>query len=99
MNMQQVNSFILIPETELKNLQSTQEQILKQLQELQAKMISPNPNSSHLTAVEFMRAVKICRSTFDKLVASSRIKTIKKKRKIYVPISEVNRYFSDASIQ
>jgi hypothetical protein len=46
-----------------------------------------------------MKAVRICRSKFDKLVASSKIKIVKKKRKIYVPLSEVDRYFLDASIQ
>ena len=99
MNMQQVNSFVLIPEVELQQLKSTQVQILEQLQTLKDKSVTPSPISNHITAIEFMKAVKICRSKFDKLVASSHIKAIKKKRKIYVPLSEVDRYFRDPSIQ
>jgi hypothetical protein len=73
-------------------------QILEQLQHLQEKKGSQGVVSNHITAVEFMKAVKICRSKFDKLVSSSKIRTVKKKRKIYVPQSEVERYFLDASI-
>ena len=99
MNMQQVNSFILIPEGELRELKSTQVQILEQLQSLKDKPVTSSSPSNHITAIEFMKAVKICRSKFDKLVASSHIKAVKKKRKIYVPIGEVDRYFRDPSIQ
>ena len=99
MEMQQVNSFVLIPEVELQQLKLTQVQILEQLQNLQGKSIKQPTISNHITAIEFMKAVKICRSKFDKLVTSSKIKTVKKKRKIYVPLSEVDRYFSDASIE
>lgn len=99
MNMQQMNSFVLIPEAELQELKLTQVQILEQLQNLQKKSSTPSSISNHITAIEFMEAVKICRSKFDKLVASSHIKAVKKKRKIYVPVSEVDRYFRDPSIQ
>ena len=99
MNMQQVNSFVLIPEVELQQLKLTQVQILEQLQNLQEKGVKQSSLSNHITAMEFMKAVRICRSKFDKLVASSKIKTVKKKRKIYVPLSEIDRYFLDASIQ
>lgn len=54
---------------------------------------------NNITAVEFMAAVRIKRTKFDRLVAANKIKTIKKKRKIYVPVSEVDRYFRDPSIQ
>ena len=99
MNMQQVNSFVLIPEAELQELKSTQVQILQQLQTLKDKTVTPSSLSNHITAIEFMKAVKICRSKFDKLVASAHIKAVKKKRKIYVPVSEIDRYFRDPSIQ
>jgi hypothetical protein len=46
-----------------------------------------------------MDAVKIRRWKFDQLIAGNLIKTIKKKRKIYVPESEIQRYFTDPSIQ
>lgn len=51
-----------------------------------------------ITAIEFMQSVKIGRTKFDELIAKNKIKTIKKKRKIYVLASEVDRYFTDPSI-
>jgi len=45
-----------------------------------------------------MKVVRMCRSKFDQLVIAGKIKTIKKRRKIYVPVSEIDRYFSDPSI-
>jgi hypothetical protein len=98
MNMQSMN-LVMIPETELANLKAIQNEILTQLKNLQpsgaSRAISPN----HITAKEYMSAVKICRSKFDQLVASNKIKTIKKKRKIYLPATEVDRYFTDTTIQ
>lgn len=78
----------------------TQQEILQELKALKTKngsqgMVIPQ----HITAKEFMVAVKICRSKFDQLVAGRKIRTIKKKRKIYVPVEEVTRYFTDPSIQ
>lgn len=54
---------------------------------------------NHITAKEFMAAVKIGRTKFDLLVSTSKIKVIKKKRKIYVPVSEVDRYFTDPNVR
>jgi hypothetical protein len=51
----------------------------------------------YITAKEFMATVRICRSNFDRLVAGNKIKTIKKGRKIYVPVGETERYFEDIS--
>jgi hypothetical protein len=57
------------------------------------------PATRFITAIEFMQSVKIGRTKFDELIAKSKIKTkIKKKRKIYVLASEVDRYFTDPSI-
>ena len=78
MDMQQVNSFVLIPEVELQQLKLTQVQILEQLQNLQERNGTQTSLSKHITAIEFMKAVRICRSKFDKLVASSKIKTVKR---------------------
>ena len=97
MNLQRMN-LVIIPEEELTNIQSTQQEILRQLQGLQSSSSSTVP-IRHITAKEFMGAVRICRSKFDQLVSQNKIKTIKKRRKIYVPTSEVDRYFSDPSIQ
>jgi len=46
-----------------------------------------------------MAAIRIGRTKFDQLVSGSKIKIIKKRRKIYVPASEVDRYFNDPKIQ
>lgn len=59
------------------------------------KLISPG----YMTATEFINAVHIRRSKFDQLVERNKIKTIKKKRKIYVPATEVERFFNDPLIQ
>ena len=97
MNMTNTASLIIIPIEELNYLKTTQQEILQQLKELRAS--SPSPSiAKHVTAKEFMHAVKICRSKFDQLVMESKIKTIKKRRKIYVPVSEIDRYFTDPSI-
>jgi hypothetical protein len=48
-----------------------------------------------VTAIEFMQAVRIRRWKFNCLVSSGKIITLKKKRKIYVPKGEIDRYFSD----
>ena len=97
MEMQRMN-LVMIPQEELSNLQLTQQEILKQLQNLQLST-SPIVPLRHITAKEFMAAVRICRSKFDQLVGQNKIRIIKKRRKIYVPTSEVDRYFSDPSIK
>jgi hypothetical protein len=97
MNSQRMN-LVIIPEEELTNIQTTQQEILRQLQSLQYPSSTTVP-VRHITAKEFMAAVRICRSKFDQLVSENKIKTIKKRRKIYLPTSEVDRYFSDPSIQ
>jgi len=95
--MQRMN-LVMIPQEELSNLQSTQLEILRQLQSLQS-LTSPTVPLRHITAKEFMTAVRICRSKFDQLVSENKIRIIRKRRKIYVPTSEVDRYFSDSSIK
>lgn len=52
----------------------------------------------NITAIEFMKAVRICRTKFDKLARGNKIRIIKKQRKIYVPMSEIDRYFNDPTI-
>jgi hypothetical protein len=97
MNMQNTTSLVIIPIEELNHLKTTQQEILQQLKELKSCGFSP-PTARHVTAKEFMSAVKICRSKFDQLVLANKIKTIKKRRKIYVPVTEIDRYFSDPTI-
>ncbi len=97
MNVMNTTSLIIIPIEELNILKTTQQEILQQLKEL--RVLNPSvPTARHVTAKEFMAAVKICRSKFDQLVLDNKIKTIKKRRKIYVPVAEIERYFTDPSI-
>jgi hypothetical protein len=53
----------------------------------------------YVTYEEFMKATKICRTTLDNLVKGNLIKSIKKSRKIYIPSTEIDRYFNDPSIK
>ncbi|RYZ25138.1 MAG: hypothetical protein EOO10_19065 [Chitinophagaceae bacterium] len=98
MNRVEGTSFVLFPLVEIEQLKSTQLQILEAIKTLHSNSSKPSSPQAYLTAVEFMRAVKICRSKFDQLSATSKIRVIKKKRKLYVPFSEVERYFTDPSI-
>ena len=83
MNSQRMN-LVIIPEEELINIQTTQQEILRQLQSLQYPSSTTVP-VRHITAKEFMAAVRICRSKFDQLVSENKIKTIKKRRKNISP--------------
>ncbi len=96
MNLQGTASLVMIPIEELNNLRATQQEILQQLKELKAGGAGIIP-IKYITAKEFMTAARICRSKFDQLVSQNKIKSIKKRRKIYVPVSEIDRYFSDSS--
>lgn len=98
MNLMEMTSLVMIPLQELNALKATQQEILQQLKELRSTHSNILP-ASHLTALEFMAAVKICRSKFDQLASTNKIRIIKKKRKIYVPLTEVDRYFTDPTIQ
>jgi len=97
MNLQGV-TLVMVPAEDLASIKTSQQEILEQLKQLQSKGPGGVP-VKHITAIEFMAAVRIARSKFDQLVNTSKIKVIKKRRKIYVPVSEVDRYFSDHSIR
>lgn len=91
-------TFITIPKEEWVIFKTAQQELISIVNDLKQK----GPGGivvNHITAKEFMAAVKIGRTKFDKLVQTNKIKTIKKKRKIYVPAREVERYFSDQRIQ
>jgi hypothetical protein len=97
MNLQGTTLF-MIPAEDLVQLKTSQQEILQQLKEL----ISKGPGGlpiKYITAKEFMKAVSIGRTKFDQLVNASKIKVIKKRRKIYVPVGEDDRYFSDTGIR
>src|ERR1700733_11239696 len=94
----EATTFITIPKEEWAEFKSAQQELICIVNDLKQK----GPGGvvvNHITAKEFMAAVKIGRTKFDKLVNTSKIKVIKKKRKIYVPVSEVNRYFIDPNVR
>lgn len=90
-------TLIMVPQEEWQSVVATQQEILQQL-----RCLSPQNGErvhpKYITAKQFMDAVSIRRTKFDQLVQASKIKIIKKRRKIYVPVSEVERYFRDDSI-
>jgi hypothetical protein len=93
-------TLVMIPAAELEYLKRGQEQIMERLDQIQAKApTGEKAPVNYVTAQQFMDAVKIRRWKFDQLIANNLIRTIKKKRKIYLPESEIERYFTDPSIQ
>jgi hypothetical protein len=93
--MDSSDSFLLIGRAEIEAIKSCQFEILKKLNELDKNNKSQaDLDSPYITALEFMKAVRIRRWKFNCLVKSGKIMTIKKKRKIYVPKGEINQYFS-----
>jgi hypothetical protein len=100
MEMKSENILVMIPAEEWEVFKQSQQTILARLEQIgNTKPPDKQILSGYTTAIEFMNAVHIRRSKFDQLVSGNKIKTIKKKRKIYVPISEIERFFSDSSIQ
>jgi hypothetical protein len=99
-NVQKGNVLVMVPESEWIQIKETQQVILNIVRAYcePKREIREHP-SGFLTALEFMSAVKIKRWKFDQLISANKIKAVKKKRKIYVPVSEVERYFTDPKIQ
>jgi hypothetical protein len=93
--MNTADSFLLVGRTEIEAIKNCQFEILKKLNEL-AKTNNNHDDfdSPYVTALEFMKAVRIRRWKFNCLAKSGKIMTMKKKRKIYVPKGEIERYFS-----
>lgn len=82
---------------QLNAIKGGQLEILGTLQKMKGFNASVVPD--YIPALEFMKAVGIKRWKFDQLIAANLIKTVKKKRKIYVLVKEVDRYFMDPNIQ
>jgi len=93
----QGRTLVMIPGEELAQLKTQLDLVLTEIKNLQLPKQSVS-KESFITAKEFMAAVRIGRTKFDQLVADRKIQTIKKLRKIYVPVTEVNRYFTDPNI-
>lgn len=100
MNVEGTTTFVLIPEEEWKGIRHTQQEILQWIRKQNEPATTHDQvSSNYITAIEFMEAVRIRRSKFDELVATQQLKVVKKKRKIYVAVSEIERYFRDPSIE
>jgi len=92
--MNTTDSFLLVGRADIEAIKSCQLEILKKLNELDKNNKSQDVLASpYITALEFMKAVRIRRWKFNCLVKSGKIMTMKKKRKIYVPKGEIQRYF------
>ena len=76
MNRVEGTSFVLFPQGEIEQLKSMQLQILEAIKTLHFT------GSKSTAAPTYLTAVKICRSKFDQLSATSKIRVIKKKRKL-----------------
>jgi hypothetical protein len=96
MNLESV-TLVVIPQAEWESFKLIQSELLQLIKGANTKT-NLTPGSNYMSAIEFMNAVRIKRSRFAKLVNASKIKVIKKGRRIYVPIGEVERYFSDKGI-
>lgn len=83
-----VKQIIELPSEKFDEFINNQERILGALENL--KVI---PRPEFLTASEFMVQAKIGRWKFNQLRESNRIRVIQRGKKLYVPESEVNRYF------
>jgi hypothetical protein len=91
-------TMVMIPEREWMAMKTLQMEILQQVKDLHLKGPAGIP-IDHITAKEFMKAVNIGRTKFDQLVKGSKVRVVKKRRKIYVPAKEVERYFTDPNVQ
>lgn len=90
-------TLIMIPQDQWQSMINTQNTILERLKAMHTKQ--PAFQIKYISAIKFMNAVGIKRTKFDELVHANKLKTIKKKRKIYLPVTEIDRYFTDPNIQ
>jgi hypothetical protein len=91
-------TLVMIPKTVWESVVNFQQLLLNEVKELKNRDANAL-QIRHVTAIKFMEIVGIKRTKFDTLVSENKIKTIKKRRKIYVPVSEIDRYFNDPTIQ
>ena len=84
---------------DLEAIKSGQREILDRLGRLGAAKPGASVTVEYITAQEFMDAVQIRRWKFNQLIEGNMIRTIKKKRKIYVPVGEVERFFRDETVR
>ncbi|MBL0267200.1 MAG: hypothetical protein IPP99_00545 [Chitinophagaceae bacterium] len=92
--METLVNVVVVPEADWQKLLQGQAELLRLVQELKGTIPVTAAIVPFITAMEFMQAVRIGRTKFDQLVAANKVKTIKKDRKIYVPVGEIERYFN-----
>lgn len=83
----------MIPQQEWSFIKEQQKEILEHIKMLHEKRHNQMP-TNYITAKEFMDTLRIKRTKFDQLVQTNKIRIIKKERKIYVSVKEVDRYFN-----
>jgi hypothetical protein len=98
MELQKEYACIILPAAEWQLLKKTLVEISEKVNTLPVQQELKTGSSPYITAKEFMAAVRICRSNFDKLVNKGKIMTLKKGRKVYVVSSEVERYFREVEV-
>ena len=78
-----------MPAEDFQQLKETSERILSALQNL--KIVAP---TEYVTPQEFMTETKMSRWKFDALRDCGALKAIQRGRKLYVPRTEIQRYFA-----
>lgn len=92
--MESVVKVMVIPQEEWQQYLNGQLELLRLLKEIAAREPAAE-KVLFITVIESMQAVRKGRTKFDQLVSENKVKSIKKGRKIYVPIGEVERYFGE----
>lgn len=87
--------FVVLAEEKWNKLFDMQLELLTLLKEIKARSPRPAFKTEYITALEFMAAVRIKRTKFDQLAQEGKVKVIRRGRKLYVPVSEVGRYFEE----
>lgn len=97
---EEMELFVSMIRQELDVIKQGNAQILEKLVTAKS-MVHPGGivSSGYISALDYMKAVGIKRWKFDQLISENKIRTIKKKRKIYVPVGEVDRFFKDPGIR
>lgn len=89
-NEQSLPEIVMLSGTTLNSIIQKIDSLHEKLDSIKSKKL----DSQYLTAMEFMEKTKLSRSTFDDLRLKNQLKgVIKKGRKIYIPASEVTRFF------
>ena len=96
--MNPFEGIMLIGRQDLEAIKKGQQEILDRLERIERGSNQyVNGVTLYLTAIEFMKAVRIRRWKFNNLIRTGKIRTLKKSRKIYVPRGEVERYFKEVN--